>query len=67
MPVICQTCHKWKTEDNAGNEAWKYYYNMTPEEQNEVDNTKKMFEQGRTRHHVIKCPDCAAKTSNNFS
>lgn len=57
-PVVCQKCSRWLTHNEEGNPAWKFYYNMKPAEQAEVDKMKKMFDVGRTAHQVAICPNC---------
>ena len=65
-PVVCPKCHKWQTEDEEGNIEWKYYYNMTPEEQASLDRIKSMFQTGFAKHQVIKCPDCEKTGPRQF-
>ena len=66
-PIICSSCNRWQTKDNQGNIVWKYYYNMTQEEQAEMNQVKSLFNTGHARHKIEKCPDCKSRMSvHNF-
>ena len=57
-PTVCSGCHKWRTENESGKDEWKYYYEMNPDEQSEVDRAKDMFQAGNAQHQSSVCPTC---------
>jgi hypothetical protein len=56
-PIICIVCKRWETVDESGNHQWKYYYEMSPEEQRQVDDVKRQSA-GATKFKSGICNFC---------
>ena len=62
QPVICDICKRWGTINENGDHTWKYYYEMTPEEQEQV-NAIKGLSGGATKFQNEICDYCRKKMS----
>lgn len=56
-PIICTVCKRWGTVDENGKYQWKYYHEMLPEEQSQVNDIKREST-GATKFRSEICEDC---------
>ena len=62
IAIVCDECKKWGTVNDNNKIEWKYYYEMSPEEQYEIDLLKRKFNNtGKTSFKTTTCPDCSHK------
>lgn len=59
--VVCPSCGSWATNRSGKPQEdfeWKFYYQMDPDEQLEIDIAKKNFDVGLVTYEIQHCPDC---------